>query len=50
MKIRKKKKKLPNPLHFATQRTYRGIVTPTKKELLNRLDKKQKQQGWKDAT
>ena len=43
---KKKKKKIPNPLHFAIQRTYRATITPTKQEIQNRLDRKQKQQGW----
>ena len=45
---KKRKKKLPNPIQIATQLTYRLQMTPTKKGKQKKLDRKQKQQGWKD--
>ena len=42
----KKKKKLPNPIQIATQLTYRSQSTPTKQGKQEKLDRKQKQNGW----
>ena len=44
--MKKKKRKLPNPIQIATQLTYRAQTTPTKKEKQDKGDKKQKQRGW----
>lgn len=44
--MKKKKRKLSNPIQIATQLTYRAQATPTKKEKQDKEDKKQKQRGW----
>lgn len=44
--VKKRKKKLPNPIQIATQLTYRAQSTPTKKGKQDKIDRKQKQNGW----
>ena len=40
------KKKLPNPVHFAAQRTFKMGITPNKKDRIIKADRIQKQKGW----
>lgn len=40
------KKKLPNPVHFAAQRTFKMGIAPNKKDRIAKADRMQKQKGW----